>query len=96
MKKLGISGTEEKNWGVNKDLKKILKELIKQHIAKPHRKDAMDILTRCTDKTVREFLHFALSNNTNLACACLDFAISRKNGKHIKNDSFGFSPNELE
>ena len=96
MKKLGISGTKEKNWGVNKKLKKVLKELIKQNIEKSHRKNAMDVLTKCTDKTIREFLHFALSGNTNLACSCLDFSINKKNGKHIKNDSFGFSPNELE
>ena len=96
MKKLGISGTKEKNWGVNKDLKKVLKELIKQNIAKPHRKDAMDILTRCTDKTIREFLFFALSEDTNLACTCLDFAVYKKNGKHIKNDSFGFHYGELK
>ncbi len=89
MKKFNIGGT---NWGINKPLKKVLKKLIKQNIAKPHRKDAMEILNKCADKTIREFLFFALSNKANLACTCLDFAVYKKNGKRIKNESFGNLP----
>lgn len=79
----------EKDWGVNKKLLKVLNKQVEKIVAKKHRKDAIDILTNCTDKTIREFLHFALLENYNLACTCLDFATDKKTNKPLKNKAFG-------
>ncbi len=73
---------------VNSKLKKILKQLVKENIKLSSRKDAMYILTNCTDKTVKEFLFFTLSDNGNLACTCLDFA-KDKNGNKLTTLNFG-------
>jgi hypothetical protein len=86
MKKLTAGGTD---YGVNKKLLKILKKLVKNNITKESRKDAIDILSRCTDITIREFLHFSLLKKYNLACACLDFAMDKYTNKPIMNKSFG-------
>tara|TARA_R110000868_G_scaffold192532_2_gene437079 strand:- start:373 stop:630 length:258 start_codon:yes stop_codon:yes gene_type:complete len=72
---------------VNSKLKKILKQLVKENIKSSARKDAMYILTNC-DETVKEFLFFALSDNGNLTCTCLDFA-KDKNGNKLKTPNFG-------
>jgi len=73
---------------VNSKLKKVLKQLVKENIKLSARKDAMYILTNCDDKTVKEFLFFALSDNGNLTCTCLDFA-KDKNGNKLKTPNFG-------
>lgn len=69
-------------------LLKELEKLVNREIRQESRKHAMSILKKCTGKTVMEFLFFAMSGNGNLACSCLDFAFD-KNGKHLKNKSFG-------
>lgn len=74
---------------VNKILKIHLRNLIFKEIAAEHRKNALSILLKADKKTVMEFLFFCHSENGNLACTCLDFA-KDKNGKSIKNKSFGF------
>jgi len=75
---------------VNSKLKKVLKQLVKENITPSARKDAMYILTNCTEKTVKEFLFFALSGNGNLTCICLDFAEDVDGNKlttpHFKNE----------
>jgi len=48
----------------------------------------MYILTNCDDKTVKEFLFFALSDNGTLACTCLDFA-KDKDGNKLTTPNFG-------
>lgn len=73
---------------VNSKLKKTLKQLVKENIKLSSRKDAMYILTNCTDKTVKEFLFFALSDNGTLACTCLDFA-KDKDGNKLTTPNFG-------
>jgi hypothetical protein len=79
----------EKDWGVNDKLLKTLEEQVKKIVAEEVVEDAMDVLSRCTDKTIREFLHFAFLENYNIACTCLDFAIDKNTGKPIKNSTFG-------
>lgn len=88
--------TKDSEWGVNKKLQTKLEKLVKKMVAKKYREDAMDILTRCTDKTVREFLHFALLEDYNLALMCLDFGIDKNTGEKLKNKSFGGWLEELE
>ena len=82
----------EKNYNdlykVNSKLKKTLKQLVKENIIPSARKDAMYILTNCDDKTVKEFLFFALSDNGTLACTCLDFA-KDKDGNKLTTPNFG-------
>jgi hypothetical protein len=79
----------EKDWGVNDKLLKTLEKQVKKIVAEEVVEDAMDVLSRCTDKTIREFLHFAFLENYNIACTCLDFAIDKNTGKPIKNSTFG-------
>lgn len=79
----------EKNWGVNDKLLKTLEKQVKKIVAEPFREDAMDILSKCTDKTIREFLHFAFLENYNLACTCLEFATDKETGEKLKNKTFG-------
>lgn len=88
--------TEKQNWGVNEKLQTQLEKLVKKIIVEESREDAMDILTKCTDKTVREFLHFALLEDYNLACTCLDFAFDKNTGEQLKNKSFGNWLDELK
>ena len=82
----------EKNYNdlykVNSKLKKVLKQLVKENIISSARKDAMYILTNCTDKTVKEFLFFALSDIGILTCTCLDFA-KDKDGNKLTTPNFG-------
>ena len=73
---------------VNSKLKKVLKQLVKENIISSARKDAMYILTNCTDKTVKEFLFFALSDIGILTCTCLDFA-KDKDGNKLTTPNFG-------
>ena len=49
----------EKDWGVNDKLLKTLEEQVKKIVAEEAVGNAMDVLSRCTDETIREFLHFA-------------------------------------
>jgi hypothetical protein len=79
----------EKNWGVNDKLLKTLEKQVKKIVAEEAVGNAMDVLSRCTDETIREFLHFAFLENYNIACTCLDFAIDKNTGKPIKNSTFG-------
>ena len=73
---------------VNSKLKKVLKQLVKENITPSARKDAMYILTNCTEKIVKEFLFFALSGNGNLTCLCLDFA-EDIDGNKLMTPNFG-------
>jgi hypothetical protein len=77
------------NWGVNNKLLETLQEHVNEIVAKEFREDAMYILTNCTDKTIREFLHFTLLENYNLACTCLDFAVNKETGEPITTKTFG-------
>ena len=79
----------EKDWGVNDKLLKTLEEQVKKIVAEEAVGNAMDVLSRCTDETIREFLHFAFLENYNIACTCLDFAIDKNTGKPITNSTFG-------
>ena len=79
----------EKDWGVNDKLLKTLEEQVKKIVAEEVVEDAMDVLSRCTDKTIREFLHFAFLENYNIACTCLDFAIDKNTFESIQNKTFG-------
>jgi hypothetical protein len=79
----------EKNWGVNDKLLKTLEKQVKKIVAKEAVEDAMDVLSRCTDKTIREFLHFAFLENYNISCTCLDFAIDKNTFESIQNKTFG-------
>ena len=79
----------EENWGVNDKLLKTLKKHIDKIVAEEYREDAMYVLTNCTDKTIREFLHFSFLENYNLACTCLDFAYDKETGEHIETKTFG-------
>ena len=73
---------------VNSKLKKVLKQLVKENIKSSARKDAMYILTNYAESTVKDFLFFALSNNGNLTCLCLDYA-KDKNGAPLPTLNFG-------
>lgn len=73
---------------VNSELKKVLKKLVKKIYAKKYRKDAFDVLKRSDEKTIKDFLFFALSNNGNLACMSVDFA-KDKDGNKIGEEKFG-------
>jgi hypothetical protein len=79
----------EKNWGVNDKLLKTLEKQVKKIVAEEAVEDAMDVLSRCTDKTIREFLHFAFLENYNTSCTCLDFATDKETGEQLKNKTFG-------
>jgi hypothetical protein len=79
----------EKDWGVNDKLLKTLEKQVKKIVAEPFREDAIDVLSRCTDKTIKEFLHFAFLENYNLACTCLEFATDKETGEPLKNKTFG-------
>jgi hypothetical protein len=79
---------------INPHLKKELENIVNKFIASEHRKNALGILTKCTEKTVMEFLFFGLSKDGNMACTCLDFA-KDKDGNILKNGSFGFNENEI-
>jgi hypothetical protein len=81
------------NWGVNEKLLKVLEKQVEKIVAEPFREDAMDVLSRCTDETIREFLHFVFLKNYNLACTCLDFATDKETGKPLKNKTFGHTLN---
>ena len=48
----------------------------------------MYILTNYAESTVKDFLFFALSDNGNLTCLCLDFA-KDKNGNSLPTLNFG-------
>ena len=79
----------EKDWGVNDKLLKTLEKQVKKIVAEEAVGNAMDVLSRCTDKTIKEFLHFAFLENYNLACTCLEFATDKETGEPLKNKTFG-------
>lgn len=73
---------------VTPKLEKELKILVKKIYSKKYRKDAFDVLKRSDEKTIKDFLFFALSDNGNLACMAVDFA-KDKNGNKIGEEKFG-------
>lgn len=73
---------------VNSKLEKELKVLVKKIYAKQYREDALDVLKRSDEKTIKDFLFFALSDNGNLACMAVDFA-KDKDGNKIGEEKFG-------
>jgi hypothetical protein len=83
-----MAKTSNNSCKVNSKLKKVLKQLVKKNIKSSARKDAMYILTNCTESTVKDFLFFALSDNGNLTCLCLDYA-KDKNGAPLPTSNFG-------
>lgn len=83
-----MAKTSNNSCKVNSKLKKVLKQLVKENIKSSARKDAMYILTNCAESTVKDFLFFALSDNGNLTCLCLDFA-KDKNGNSLPTLNFG-------
>ena len=83
-----MAKTSNNSCKVNSKLKKVLKQLVKENIKSSARKDAMYILTNCTELTVKDFLFFALSDNGNLTCLCLDYA-KDKNGAPLPTLNFG-------
>jgi hypothetical protein len=73
--------TIKQNWGVNKKLQTKLKKLVKKMVAKKYRKDAMDILTRCTDKTLREEIIANVSGLASMEAVEMFLALNnRKEG----------------
>ncbi len=83
-----MAKTSNNSCKVNSKLKKVLKQLVKENIKSSARKDAMYILTNCVESTVKDFLFFALSDNGNLTCLCLDYA-KDKNGAPLPTLNFG-------
>lgn len=86
-----LKGKKVDLYKVNPTLEKQLKKLVKKIIKEDARKEALEILLKSDEKTLKDFIFFALSDNGNLACMSIDFA-KDKDGKEISGEFFGREP----